>query len=80
MESLIKEIHSSVIEGKSDAVKEKTQVALNTGVAASVILNEGMIAAMGQVGRLFEEGESRRTMPLRLALTAFPPMLAAPSQ
>jgi 5-methyltetrahydrofolate--homocysteine methyltransferase len=57
MESHIKEIYTNVIEGKADAVKEKIQAALNAGVASSVILNEGMIAAMGQVGRLFEEGE-----------------------
>jgi len=57
MESHIKEIYTYVVEGKADAVKEKIQAALNAGVAASVILNEGMIAAMGQVGRLFEEGE-----------------------
>ena len=29
----------------------------NAGISAPVILNEGMIAAMGEVGRLFEEGE-----------------------
>jgi 5-methyltetrahydrofolate--homocysteine methyltransferase len=57
LESVINAIYASVIEGKADAVKEQVQVALNAGIAVSVILNEGMIAAMGQVGRLFEEGE-----------------------
>jgi 5-methyltetrahydrofolate--homocysteine methyltransferase len=57
METLIKEIYANVMEGEADAVKEKVQAALDAGVSASVILNEGMITAMGEVGRLFEEGE-----------------------
>jgi 5-methyltetrahydrofolate--homocysteine methyltransferase len=57
METIIKEIYTNVMEGEADAVKEKVQAALDAGLAASVILNEGMIAAMGEVGRLFEEGE-----------------------
>ncbi len=57
MEPLVKEIYTNVMEGEADAVKENVQAALDSGIAASVILNEGMIAAMGEVGRLFEEGE-----------------------
>jgi 5-methyltetrahydrofolate--homocysteine methyltransferase len=57
MEPLIKEIYTNVMEGEADVVKEKVQAALDAGIAAPVILNEGMIAAMGEVGRLFEEGE-----------------------
>jgi 5-methyltetrahydrofolate--homocysteine methyltransferase len=76
MEPIIKEIYTSVMEGEADAVKEKVQAALEAGIPASVILNEGMIAAMGEVGRLFEEGEyfvpemliSARAMQAGLAL------------
>ena len=57
MEPLIKEIYTNVMEGEAEAVKEKVQAALGVGISAPVILNEGMIAAMGEVGRLFEEGE-----------------------
>jgi 5-methyltetrahydrofolate--homocysteine methyltransferase len=57
MEPIIKEIFNNVMEGQSPAVKEKVQTALDAGVAAPVILNDGMIAAMAEVGRLFEEGE-----------------------
>lgn len=57
METLVKEIYTNVMEGEADAVKEKVQAALDAGIPAPVILNEGMIAAMGEVGRLFEEGE-----------------------
>ena len=57
MELLLKEIYDSILEGNAGLVTEKTQVALDNGIATSVILNEGMIAAMTEVGRLFEEGE-----------------------
>ena len=39
------------------AVKAKVQAALDAGIPAPDILNEGMISAMAEVGRLFEEGE-----------------------
>jgi 5-methyltetrahydrofolate--homocysteine methyltransferase len=76
MEPIIKEIYTSVMEGEADAVKEKVQAALDASIPASVILNDGMIAAMGEVGRLFEEGEyfvpemliSARAMQSGLAL------------
>ncbi len=57
MEPLLKEIYDSILEGNAGLVTEKTQAALDNGFATSVILNEGMIAAMTEVGRLFEEGE-----------------------
>jgi len=57
MESLTQEIYTSIIEGNADNTKTEVQAALNTGVAVSIILNEGMIAAISEVGRLFEIGE-----------------------
>ena len=57
MEALIKEIHTAVIEGQSALVQEKVNAALAAGVDASVILNDGMVSAMAEVGQLFEEGE-----------------------
>ncbi len=57
MEPLIKEIYTHIMEGEAEVAKEKVQAALKAGIQAPVILNEGMIAAMGEVGRLFEEGE-----------------------
>ena len=57
MEALITEIHAAVMEGQSSLVKEKVQAAMTAGIPASTILNDGMISAMGEVGRLFEEGE-----------------------
>ena len=57
MDSAMQEIYTNVMEGQGNAVKEEVQAALDAGIPAQVILNEGMIAAMAEVGRLFEEGE-----------------------
>jgi 5-methyltetrahydrofolate--homocysteine methyltransferase len=57
MEALITEIHAAVMEGQSSLVQEKVQAAMTAGIPASTILNDGMISAMAEVGRLFEEGE-----------------------
>jgi 5-methyltetrahydrofolate--homocysteine methyltransferase len=39
------------------ATPGNVQTALDAGLAPDVILNEGMISAMSEVGQLFEEGE-----------------------
>jgi 5-methyltetrahydrofolate--homocysteine methyltransferase len=57
MELIVKEIYTNVMEGQVNAVKENVQSAINAGIPVSVILNEGMIGAMAEVGHLFEEGE-----------------------
>jgi len=57
MEPIIKEIYTKVMEGQVNAVKENVQNAIDAGIPIPVILNEGMIAAMAEVGHLFEEGE-----------------------
>jgi 5-methyltetrahydrofolate--homocysteine methyltransferase len=57
MEPIVKEIYTNVMEGQDNAVKENVQKAIDAGIPVSVILNEGMIAAMAEVGHLFEEGE-----------------------
>jgi len=57
MESIIKEIHIAVMEGQSDVVQEKVKAAMEVGIPANIILNEGMISAMAEVGSLFEQGE-----------------------
>jgi len=57
MDPIIQGIYTNVMEGQGEAVREQVQAALDAGISAPVILNEGMIAAMAEVGRLFEEGE-----------------------
>jgi 5-methyltetrahydrofolate--homocysteine methyltransferase len=53
----IEAIYTAVMEGDAGGAASLTQAALDAGVPASDILNKGCIAAMAEVGRLFEEGE-----------------------
>ncbi len=55
--SLIEEIRQAVIEGQAKAVVPKVEQALADGIPADEILQKGLIDAMAEVGRLFEEGE-----------------------
>ena len=57
MSEKYKQIYQGVMEGESVAVQDGVNTALTDGFDAEEILNEGMIAAMTEVGRLFEEGE-----------------------
>ena len=57
MEPVIKEIFDSVLAGAQKVTVVKVQEALDMGINPGVILNDGMVAAMAEVGRLFEEGE-----------------------
>ena len=57
MEAVLQKIYDNVMNGQAGAVEAGVQDALQAGIEAAVILNEGMIAAMAEVGRLFEEGE-----------------------
>ena len=70
------ELYNSVIDGDAPQVQAGVKAALAQGAAAEVILNEGLIAAMNEVGRRYEEGEfyvpemlvSARAMQAGLAL------------
>ena len=57
MEQVMQELFNGILNGDNKSVPQKVQTALDAGIDASRILNEGMIAAMAEVGRLFEEGE-----------------------
>ena len=57
MQTELKNLYQCVLEGELGEAKEKIQAVIATGLPASQILNEGLIAPMGEVGRLFEEGE-----------------------
>ncbi len=50
-------IYKAVLEGNATAAREEVKSALAEGVAPETVLNQGLIAAMTEVGRLFEEGE-----------------------
>ncbi len=57
MEPVIKAIFDSILEGSQKVTVVKVQEALDAGINPGEILNDGMVAAMAEVGRLFEEGE-----------------------
>jgi len=50
-------LQNAILEGDVEATKESVQAALDAGLEPGAILADGMIAAMKEVGRLFEEGE-----------------------
>jgi len=53
----LQDVKQGVMDGDMEKVKESVQAALNAGVSATDILQGALIPAMGEVGRLFEEGE-----------------------
>ena len=57
MSEIVKEIYDSVVDGQSALVQQKVTQALEAGENPAVILNDGMIAAMAEVGQRFEVGD-----------------------
>ena len=57
MSEFVQQVFQGIVEGNHEQVSEKVDAALQAGVPARTILDEGMLAAMAEVGRLFEEGE-----------------------
>lgn len=57
MENKLEVIRSGIMDGDMQLVQSTVTAALEEGVSAPQILDEGLIKAMAEVGRLFEEGE-----------------------
>jgi 5-methyltetrahydrofolate--homocysteine methyltransferase len=57
MEPILKEIYQNILDGQHTGMEAKVRAALESGIPPKTILDEGMIAAMSEVGRLFEAGE-----------------------
>lgn len=53
----LEKIYEGILDGNAKLVVESIEQALANGIPPATILNDGMIAAMGEVGKLFEEGE-----------------------
>jgi 5-methyltetrahydrofolate--homocysteine methyltransferase len=76
MDPKLQTIYDAILNGERKETPPAVQAALDAGLDPSVILNDGMIAAMKEVGRLFEEKEfyvpemllSARTMQAGLAV------------
>lgn len=57
MDDIISTIFNAILVGEADTVKKDIQIALDAKIDPTTILNEGMIAAMREVGQRFEAGE-----------------------
>ena len=57
MHATIQSIFNAILEGDADQVLTNIQAALGAGVEPNLVLNEGMIAAMREVGARFEAGD-----------------------
>ena len=76
MEEVLKKLFDAVLEGGFEDVKTNLQAAFDAKLDPIVILNDGVIAAMREVGCRFEEGEyyvpemliAARAMQMRMAI------------
>jgi len=57
MIATLEQLFEGIVNGQSEVVEQKVMEALSSGIDPTVILNQGMIPAMSEVGRQFEEGE-----------------------
>jgi 5-methyltetrahydrofolate--homocysteine methyltransferase len=57
MEDILKKLFDAVLEGDFEAVRTNVQAGLDAQLDPTLILNEGMIAAMREVGARFEAGD-----------------------
>jgi len=57
MEPKLQAVYSAIVDGNPNAARDAVAAALEAGFAPDVVLNEAMVTAMAEVGRLFEEGE-----------------------
>ena len=57
MDAVLQQIFDAILNGNPGAVPGLVQQALDGGSAPDAILNQAMIGAMTEVGRLFEDGE-----------------------
>jgi len=57
MDAVLQQVYDGVLNGDQAAVMAGVKKALDAGFEPGLILNEAMVSAMGEVGRLFEEGE-----------------------
>ncbi|MDP6094048.1 MAG: B12-binding domain-containing protein [SAR324 cluster bacterium] len=55
-EELLDQLYDQTIEGKAEPVRTLTEELLKQGEAPNEILFNGLIPALEEVGRMFEEG------------------------
>lgn len=54
---ILETIYQGIVDGDAKLVEAQVTVALDEGLTPDKILHEGLVPAMAEVGRLFEEGE-----------------------
>jgi 5-methyltetrahydrofolate--homocysteine methyltransferase len=54
---MLTDIYTQILEGRPEAAGAGIRAALEQGLAPETILQEGMVSAMTEVGRLYEAGE-----------------------
>ncbi|NNE47173.1 MAG: corrinoid protein [Rhodothermales bacterium] len=57
MSDVVRDLFDAIVSGDRDLVLSKVADALSDGLAPTLILDDGMIAAMAEVGDRFERGE-----------------------
>jgi 5-methyltetrahydrofolate--homocysteine methyltransferase len=57
MEEVLQKLFNAVLDGDFDGVKTNVQASLDAGLDPNIVLNDGMIAAMREVGTRFEAGD-----------------------
>ena len=57
MDKAIEAIYKGILDGDQHRVIEQVTEALNAGLSPAMILKDGLVSAMSEVGRLFENGE-----------------------
>jgi 5-methyltetrahydrofolate--homocysteine methyltransferase len=57
MNEYLQAIYDGIITGNKPGVLQGIKAAIDAGIPVSEIINDGMIAAMGDVGRRFESGD-----------------------
>ena len=57
MSEVVQQIFSAILEGDKDKAAESVETALTDGLSPTRVLEDGLIAAMSEVGRRFEAGE-----------------------
>lgn len=57
MDAKTQEIYNAVLDGNAPGAQAAVKAALDEGLDPARLLNEGMIAAMKEVGKRFEEGD-----------------------
>ncbi|MFN2271875.1 MAG: corrinoid protein [Anaerolineae bacterium] len=57
MSAILQQIAENLYDGKNTEVAELTQQALDTGLTAAEILNDGLVAGMDRVGADFKNGD-----------------------